>query len=83
MNLDGIRKALGTRPFAPFALGLADGRSLDVPHPDFVSIGARLVVVVAPDNSWSIIEPLLIVSIDYSSPSSGSRSARNRRRPKK
>lgn len=65
MDLQGIREALRRQPFEPFRIGLADGRSLDVPHPEMVAVGKRRIIVVEADDSWSVIEPLLIVSLDY------------------
>ncbi len=70
MELNGIKEALHRQPFQPFAIRLADGRTLPISHPDFVAVGTRLAIVVAPDNSWSVLEPLLIVSLDYDSPDS-------------
>jgi hypothetical protein len=67
MDLQGIREALHRQPFEPFRLRLADGQSLPVPHPEMVAVGNRRVIVVGPDDSWSVIEPLLIVSLDYNS----------------
>lgn len=64
MDIGGVREALHREPFEPFVLRLADGRSLPVPHPDFVALGTRRIVVVKEDDSTSIVEPLLIVSID-------------------
>lgn len=71
MDIQGIREALHRQPFEPFSIRLADGRSLPVPHPDFVAVGPRRMVVVAADDSWSVVEPLLVVSLD----SNGSHSA--------
>ena len=65
MDLAGLRQALRRQPFEPFRIRLADGRSVAVAHPEFVAIGTRRVIVVADDDSWSVIEPLLIVSLDY------------------
>jgi hypothetical protein len=65
MDLQGIREALLRQPFEPFSIRLADGRSLAVPHPEMVAVGKRRVIVVEPDDSWSVVEPLLIVSLDY------------------
>jgi hypothetical protein len=65
MDLEGIREALRRQPFEPFSIALADGRSLAVPHPEMVAVGKRRVIVVEADDSWSVIEPLLIVSLDY------------------
>ncbi len=65
MNVEGIREALHKDPFEPFVVRLADGRSLPVPHPDFVAVHPRRVIVISEDGSWSVVEPLLIVSLDY------------------
>jgi hypothetical protein len=65
MDLQGIREALHRQPFEPFRICLADGRSLAIPHPEMVAVGKRRVIVVEPDDSWSVIEPLLIVSLEY------------------
>ena len=46
MDINGIRQALHKEPFEPFTIRLADGRGLDVPHPDFVAIAPRRVIVV-------------------------------------
>lgn len=64
MGIEGVREALRKEPFEPFELRLADGRSLPVQHPEFVALGKRRIVVIAEDDSWSFVEPLLIVSID-------------------
>lgn len=79
MDIAGIREALNKRPFEPLAICLADGRSLRVGHPDFVAVHPRRVIVVADDGSWSVVEPLLVVSLDYTSDGGGS----GRRRPKR
>jgi len=65
MDIQGIREALRREPFEPFALRLADGRSLSVPHPEFVAVHPRRVIVIAQDASWSVVEPLMVVSLDY------------------
>ena len=65
MDIDGIREALHKQPFQPFHIRLADGRALAVPHPDFVAVAPQRIVVVAENSSWTVIEPLLVVSLDY------------------
>jgi hypothetical protein len=64
MDIAGVREVLHRQPFEPFLIRLADGRSLPVPHRDFVAMTPRRVIVGAEDDSWSIIEPLMIVSLD-------------------
>jgi len=78
MDIQGIREALLRRPFESFSICLADGRSLDVPHPEMVAVGKRRIIVVEPDDSWMVIEPLLIVSLDYN----GKRRRRTNRQKK-
>jgi hypothetical protein len=65
MDIAGVRDALHSQPFVPFTIRLADGRSLPVPHPDFVALTPRRVIVGAADDTWSVLEPLLIVSLDH------------------
>ena len=64
MDIAGVREALHKQPFEPFVIRLAYGRALFVPHPDFVALTPRRVIVGVADDSWNIIEPLLIVSLD-------------------
>jgi len=64
MDIAVVREALRRQPFEPFTIRLASGRSLPVPHPDFVALTPRRVIVGAKGDFWSIIEPLLIVSLD-------------------
>jgi hypothetical protein len=64
MDLRVVREALRKEPFEPFVLRLADGRSLSVWHPEFVAVGKRRLVVIDEDDSWSILEPLLVVSLE-------------------
>ncbi|HEV3262756.1 MAG TPA: hypothetical protein VG013_38325 [Gemmataceae bacterium] len=66
MEISAIREALHRQSFRAFSLRLADGRALIVPHPDFVAVSPRRVIVInSQDESHSVLEPLLIVSIDY------------------
>jgi len=70
MDIAGIREALHRQPFEPFVMRLADGRALSVRHPDFVAMDRRRVIVIAEDGGWSVVEPLMIVSLDYVQPKS-------------
>jgi hypothetical protein len=66
MDTNALRDALHKQPFKPFSMRLADGRSLSVPHPDFVAVAKRLVVVIDSETeSTSHLEPLLIVSLEF------------------
>ncbi len=65
MDLTALREALRREPFEVFAIRLTDGRVEQVKHPEFVAIAPRIVVVVRDDNSWSVVDPRSIVSLDY------------------
>lgn len=65
MDLAGLREAIGRHPFEPFAIHLADGRSVQVNHPEFVAVGRRRAVVIQDDDSCLWLEPLLVMSIDW------------------
>jgi hypothetical protein len=64
MDIEGIRDALHKQPFEPFVIRLADGRSIPVPHRDFIALGKRRIVVVNQDDTTATVEPLLVVSLD-------------------
>jgi hypothetical protein len=38
MKADYIREALHAAPFRPFTLHIADGKSVHVPHADFIAV---------------------------------------------
>lgn len=80
MDVAGVREALHKQPFVPFVIRLADGRGVPVPHPDFVALTPRRAIVGAKDDSWSVIEPLLMVSLDCSGKSQGNNGPSKRKR---
>jgi hypothetical protein len=84
MDLNGLREALSRQPFEPFSIRLTDGRSLPVPHPDFLAVGKRRAVLIQEDDSCLWLEPLLVVSIDWpptAGKSKGGNGTPKRRRP--
>lgn len=63
LNLQHVRDRLGP-DFAPFKIRLSDGRTFDVPHPDFIAVGRGIVVLVDAQDRTHTIDPLHIVSLD-------------------
>ncbi len=63
LNLQHIRERLGPN-FAPFTIRLSDGRSFEVPHPDFIAVGRGVVLLVDEKDSSYKIDALHIVSLD-------------------
>ena len=66
MTVDQVRKVQQASPFKPYKLCLADGRSFEVRHPELVLItpGGRTVVLAVSDDAVTIIDLLLVTSID-------------------
>jgi hypothetical protein len=63
MNLQRIRERL-QNGFKPFALELSSGKKLKVPHPDFISIGQSVVVVIGPNDAITTADALHIVALE-------------------
>lgn len=68
MTTEQFRAALHVQPFQPLTIRMADGRSFDVRHPDFVahSHSGRTVIVVQPDDSYSVLDLLLMTELEVS-----------------
>jgi hypothetical protein len=80
MDIEGVRKLLRQKPFEPFCIHLADGRSLPVPNPDIVALTPHRVIVGAEDDSWSIVDPFAIVSLDAIAPKPDGRKRSTRKK---
>jgi hypothetical protein len=65
MTIEQLRKLHLARPFQPFVIHLADGRSLQVPHPEFLSQSptGRTISVGLPDGTHEIVDLLLVTSL--------------------
>ncbi len=50
MKVEKLREIMHAAPFQPFTIHIADGRSVHVPHPDFIAImgTGRAVIVTTP-----------------------------------
>ncbi len=65
MTIERLRAVQQAKPFRAFRLNLADGRSLRVPHPEFLAIHptGRTVIVFQPKDEFEIVDLLLVTSI--------------------
>jgi hypothetical protein len=72
MTIEQIRAVHQTRPFQPFTIHLADGRAVHVPHNDFLSHSPswRTIIVYHPDDTFSIIDLLLVTELQIHGPPS-------------
>jgi hypothetical protein len=78
MTIEQLRAAHRAQPFRPFTIHLADGTSVDVPHPEllFQTQGGRTIFVNTGGEDVSIIDLLLVTKLTF-----GNGRSRGRRRP--
>ena len=67
MTVEQLRNVHHAQPFRPFVMHLADGRDIPVRHPDFLATApnGRTVGVYQPDNSFNMIDLLLVTDLEY------------------
>ncbi len=66
MKIDELKKAKDQRPFQPFHVCMADGREIQVTHPDAVAWHPdtpRIAVLIVPGGGWEIVDVALITSL--------------------
>jgi hypothetical protein len=65
MTIEQLRRLHRAAPFHPFEIHLADGRSLDVAHPECLAINApgRTVGVALDDGTIEVVDLLLVTSL--------------------
>ncbi len=70
MRTESLHDAIHAEPFRPFALMLADGTRLAVPHPEWIMLpaGARTAVVMEPSERVRILDVALLLGIDVEPP---------------
>jgi hypothetical protein len=66
MTMEQFRSTLQLRPFRPFTIRMADGRTFEIPHPDFAaqSPSGRTVIVFHEDDSYTLLDLLLMTEVD-------------------
>jgi hypothetical protein len=66
MTITDLRQMHQARPFRPFRVHLADGRRLDVLHPEYLSHSpsGRTMVIHKRDDTFEIADLLLVTSIE-------------------
>jgi hypothetical protein len=66
MTAEQLRAMREAHPFRPFTIHLADGRTLTVPHRDFVSQspGGRTIIVYRSDESFSVVDLYLVTELE-------------------
>ena len=67
MTIGRLQEVIHAQPFRPFVIHLADGRAVPVLHQEFVAAvpAGRTFVVMQPDESVNIIDPLLVSDLEF------------------
>ena len=81
MTATEFQKLQRADPFSPYRIRLADGKTIRVPHPDFVAISptGRMVTAYSADGEMHIIDIFLVTSLAIEPPAR----ARRKRAAKK
>ena len=77
MTVKQLKHVHGAKPFRPFTVQMGDGRSFRVDHPAFLSRSqsGRTIVVHQPDESFSVLDILLVTELEVHPPAQPSREA--------
>jgi hypothetical protein len=82
MTIEQIKKICDAQPFQPFVIHLASGREVPVVHREFIMTApsGRTLVVALPDDTFDIIDLLLVSDIVVGSGKSSNGRHKRRRR---
>lgn len=68
MTIEQLRKAIQPNTFQPFTIRLTDGQAFHVTHPEWIWIppkAERTFIMADKDGSSSIIDLLLVTSLEF------------------
>ena len=81
ITIEQLRKAYRAEPFKPFTISLTDGRRFYVGHQEYLLIAPqaqRTFVVASEDEDYSVVDLLLVTSLDYKNSRPNGRSRRKK-----
>lgn len=69
MSPEFLREMIRAHPFVPFTLNISDGRTFEVPHPDFIMVSrsGRMAHVATERNNGEGLEYIDILAITSAS----------------
>jgi len=67
LTIESLERAHKAQPFRPFTFRLADGRTIPVPHPEFLAFNGkgRTAVVTDEGDGFEVVDLLLVVSLSF------------------
>jgi hypothetical protein len=82
MTIEQMQKVYESKPFIPFVIHLADGRQLPVNNREFIMAApsGRTVVVATPDDTFNIVDLLLVTDLELKDRSNGLKPRRRKRK---
>jgi len=74
MTIEKLRAAYETKPFRPFVMHMADGGAIPVEHREFIVTvpSGRTVIVAQPDDTFNIIDLLVVTDLEFKPAANGS-----------
>ena len=80
MTLARVKSFYETKPFQPFTIHLADGRSIPVVSREFIMAvpSGRILIVCQPDDRVNFVDLLLVTDLEFNAASNGSHKRRKR-----
>lgn len=80
MDFNSLQNAVRRQPFRPINLCLADGRTVEIRHPECMAMNKRVVIIIDDNSFTQTIEQLSIVSLeDLRQPPKGGNGAHGRK----
>ena len=66
MTIEKVKEIFSAQPFRPLIIHLADGREIPVHHRDFIMAApsGRTLYVSQPDDTFNIIDLLLVTDLE-------------------
>jgi hypothetical protein len=82
MTIEQLRAMHTARPFRAFRIHMADGRDVEVQHPEFLAHtpSGRTIMVAKGDETFEIVDLLLVTSLEPTN-SQTRRSGRKKTKP--
>lgn len=77
MTVEQLKIVHGAKPFRPLTVHMGDGQSFRVDHPVFLSRSqsGRTIIIHQPDESFSVLDMLLVTELEVHPLGQGSREA--------
>ena len=77
MTVEQLKNVLQAQPFRPITIHMGDGRVFFVKHRDFISRSpsGRTLIVHSDDDSFSVLDMLLVTELEVHPPARGEAAA--------